>query len=234
MKKLVYLILFAVFIVCAGIILNLNVTTQQCIDYECHTISMPLYLKILDFFNRHYHYKQLVKNIVKDVATDEERVIKMFNWTYKNIKKAPAGLPVVDDHVWYTIVRGYAVNDQFSDVFTTLCNYAGIDAFYDWAYTQDKSGRISLSFIKINGKWYIFDPYRGAYFKDRAGNFATLEILKLGDGYIIEYLDKQTTIDIDYGRYLTNLASLKEIGLVRPKIQSPLNRFLFEIKKHLN
>ena len=56
--------------------------------------------------------------------------MEIFIWTCENIRKQPDGLPVIDDHVWHIIIRGYGEPDQSSDVFTTLCNYAGIRAFY--------------------------------------------------------------------------------------------------------
>ena len=46
----------------------------------------------------------------------KKKTLKIFIWTHKNIRKAPEGLPVIDDHVWHTIIRGYGINDQSSDV----------------------------------------------------------------------------------------------------------------------
>ena len=145
MKRKLSKILF-LFLVLTGIfiLLNLSVTTRQGIDYKLSSIEIPLYLKTLDFFDRYYNLKELVKKIVKNTDRDEEKVMKIFAWTYSNIKKAPQGLPIVDDHIWYTIVRGYGVHDQFQDIFTTLCNISGIDAFFSEVYTEDRSGVIIL------------------------------------------------------------------------------------------
>ncbi len=118
-------------------LININVTTEQCINYRCHSIRIPLYLKVLDFFDRHYHYKQLVREIIKNEKTDEGRVIKIFTWTYGNIRKVPSGFPVIDDHVWHIIIRGYGANDQFQDVFSTLCNYAGLEANFYYLFNND-------------------------------------------------------------------------------------------------
>jgi len=59
-------------------ILNINVTTQQGINYQWQTIEIPLYLKILDFFDRHYNYKWTVKRITGDSKTEKEKVFKIF------------------------------------------------------------------------------------------------------------------------------------------------------------
>jgi len=229
MKKITNILLFAVLAaIFIGVLLNINVTTKQCINYQCCTHKLPLYLKVLDFFDRYYNYKQLVKIITKDVVTEQERVMKIFAWTYENIKKVPAGFSVIDDHVWYIIIRGYGVSDQASDVFTTLCNYAGVDAFFTWVMTPDRSKKVPLSFVKIKDKWYIFDPYNGVYFKNNKGSLADVEVIKSGR-YSVQ--GRTGTIEMDYSDYISTLPAIKNSGLQRANIQSPLNRFLFEIKK---
>ena len=236
MKKIANILLFAVLVaIFIGVLLNINVATKQCINYQCYTHKLPLYLKILDFFDRHYNYKQLVGSITKDATNEQERVMKIFEWTYENIKKVPAGFSVIDDHVWYIIIRGYGVSDQASDVFTTLCNYAGIDAFYTWVMTPDCSKKVPLSFVKIKDKWYIFDPYNSVYFKNKQGYLADLETIRSNNACLIE--SKYNEPMIDYTIYFNSLPSIKEVGLIglnRANIQSPFKRFIFEIKKRIN
>lgn len=211
------------------LVLNVNVTTRKGVNFQWHTIKLPLYLKILDFFDRHYNYKQLVKIIIRDAKTDQERVMKIFEWTYKNLKKVPEGLPVVDDHVWYIIVRGYGASDQFCYVFATLCNYAGLEAFYSLVYTYDRAKSIPLCFVKIGKKWRVFDPYYGVYFKDKTGNLADIVALKSGS-WTAECNKEE--MNSDYALYFHNFTAIKETDLNRTNIQSPLKRLLFEIKKH--
>ncbi len=211
-------------------ILNIKVTTQQGINYEVQTIEIPLYLKLLDFFDRHYNYKWTIDRIIGNSRIDKEKVLKIFEWTYKNIKKSPEGYPIMDDHVWHIIVRGYGVADQSSDVFTTLCNYAGVDAYFSMVYSEDRSSRIPLSFVKIGEVWTIFDPYRGVYFKNRRGELASIEQIVNGD-WLTENVDKFQKSDIDYTFYFKNLLPIQEIGLQRANVQSPINRLRYEIKK---
>jgi hypothetical protein len=154
--------------------------------------------------------------------------MRIFSWTHNNIRKAPKELPVVDDHVWHIIVRGYGVKDQSQDVFTTLCNIAGVGAFFSGIYAEDSSGVIILSFVKIQEKWYVFDAYRGVYFKDKHGRLADIGSK---NEWLAATLDGQP--DIDYTPYLKNLPTIKDIGLNRSNTQSPFNRLLFEIKKIL-
>lgn len=230
MKKILVISFVTIFLVTAAVcVLNIDVTTRQGINYQWHTIKLPLYLKLLNFFDRHYNYKYLVKLIIADAKIDNEKVMKIFMWTYNNIKETPKGLPVIDDHVWHIIIRGYGVDDQFSDVFTTLCNYAGIDAFYSWVFSKDNTRGIPLSFVRIKESWFVYDPYRGVYFKNKHGKILSIKELKSVVAWPIEGYDGPA--DINYGLYFDNLPTIDKIGLKRANTQSPWRRFMFEIKK---
>lgn len=209
-------------------LLNLPVSTKQGVNYECQTIKMPFFLKILDFFDRHYNYAQLTGRITKDATDEYERVLKIFQWTHQFIKRPPKGFPIIDDHVWHIIIRGYGADDQLQDVFTTLCNYAGLDAFYGLISNSAQSQRKPFSFVKVDGKWVVFDAYNGTYFKDRGGEFADIERLKSGE-WLAQ--SNNTLPKPDYAAYFNNLPSIKETAWNRANIQSPLNRLLFELKK---
>lgn len=224
----------AIFLIIASIIfvLNFEVSTRQGVDYQVRILKMPLYLKLLDFFDRHFNYKMLVKDMIKDAKTEEEKALSILEWTYQNIEPAPEGMPIMDDHVWYTIVRGYGVHDQFQDVFTTLCNYVGLKAFFYYVYSQDRTQRIPLSFVCIKDKWVAFDAYAGVYFKDKDGKLVDIEAIKSNE-WTVEYLGKDLRSDIDYSIYIDSFPSGNDAGLTRANTQSPLNRLLFEIKKRI-
>lgn len=225
MKKIfaavVFITLFLLFI-------NSEVTIKRGVDFKVGLVKMPLYLKVLDFFDRHYNYKNLVKGIVESSDNDHDRVLKILKWTHDNMKKVPTGMPVMDDHVWYTIVRGYGTDDQFSDVFSTLCNYAGLRASCGIAYDKDKKGSVYLSYVKTARGWTAVDPYNFVYFEDRSGSLAVMEELKKGD-YLERYLSESGRGKRDYKKYFDNVESAKLNKLERPSIQSPLNRFIFQI-----
>ncbi len=230
MKKAIIRLITVVLII-SGIItlLNINVTTQVGINYKWQSVRIPLYLKALDFVDRHYNYKQLVRNITKGSRNEEDRVMAIFNWTYANIRKTPEDLPVIDDHIWNTIIRGYGASDQFSDVFTTLCNYAGNDALFSWVKAMDGAGKNTFSFVRINGYWHVFDPYNGAYFKDDKGKMISIEKLKAGINWKLGWLKEKPATD--YSSFIPSLPDIKEIWLSRPNIQSPFKRLIFGIKK---
>jgi len=217
-------------LVALGVFFNLETSIQQCVDYRCQSVRMPLYLKMLDFFDRHFNYAHLVRGIIKGAKTEEERVMRIFAWTDKYIKEAPPGLPVMDDHVWYTIVRGYGVGDQFQDVFTTLCNYAGVDAFFQPVYTKDFKQKIPLSFVKINKRWYLFDAYNSAFFTDTHGKITDIEGMKSRE-WKAAFLAGGPRKPVDYSLFMDNLPLHYAIELGRSNTQSPLNRLWYEFKK---
>ena len=231
MKKFLIILLISIGVFISIVfVLNIEVTTKQGINYQVYDLRIPLFLKILGFMNRHYNYEQLMKSIVNRNDCAEERAIKIFAWTYKNIRNQPKGLPVVDDHVWHIIIRGYGADDQACDVFTVLCNYANIDAFFSPVYTKDNAGLIPLSFVNINNHWRVFDPHNGVYFKNKAGEFASIEQIRSGDWQVDNNISSKQ-FDIDYATYLQNLPDIKKLGLRRANIQSPLKRLLFELTK---
>ena len=56
--RLLSIVIIFILILC---VLNIGVTTKQGINYRVSEIKLPIYLKILDFVDRHYNYKNLVK-----------------------------------------------------------------------------------------------------------------------------------------------------------------------------
>jgi len=229
-RRLLKLLSCIAIVIVITAILNVEVNTKQGIDYKVSVIKIPLYLKLLDFFDRHYNYKNLVERITSGATTDEQKVFSLFEWTYNHIKPQPKGLAVVDDHAWHIIVRGYGVDDQSSDVFTTLCNYAGIDAFFGWVEGENALPRISLSFVKIDGGWRVFDPYNGVYFKNNEKGLADIVEIDKGD-WLTEGIDSSAKPGIDYALYLKNIKPIKIVGFTRSNTQSPFNRLKYEIRK---
>lgn len=223
-------LLFIGIILLVILVLNLKVTTSIGIDYRVYTKSMPLYLKVLDFFDRHFQYRQLIREITSGCKTDEEKALKAFAWTCKNIKRVPEGFPIIDDHIWYIIVRGYGAGDQHADVFTTLCNYAGVDAFYASVRNIQTKSKKPLSFVKINEKWTLFDPYAGVYFINSDCQLASIEEIKAGQWGLVSFKMPSKT-NADYASYVAELPLVNNANLMRFSLQTPLKRLFHELKK---
>ena len=229
-KSLVWIILFIIIYIGMTIILNIKVTTRQGVNFQVSAIKIPLYLKIIDFLDRHYNYVCLVSKIVTKNDTPEVKVKKILSWTHINIYDQPQSLPIIDDHFWHIIVRGYGISDQHADVFTTLCTYAGEDAFFVFWENIKTRERVPFALVKINSRWRVFDPYQGAYFVNASGEFADLNNIMHGP-WQVEYLDKVPQVAYDYTACFASVANTFRVTGHRAQIQSPLKRLLFEVKK---
>jgi hypothetical protein len=154
---------------------NLEVTTKQGLNFEVSTHRLPLYLKALQFIDRSAQYHQISQEITRDVASDAERALKIFDWTRQRIRTTPPGWPIVDDHILHIIIRGHGVNDQQADVFATLATYAGVPAF--WARVPPDRTRpaVTLSFARVDGLWRVFDVFNGVVFRSASGELATMD-----------------------------------------------------------
>jgi hypothetical protein len=151
---------------------NIPTTTYQGVNFIVSPRTLPAYVKALDFVDRDANYRGLARQIVGQSSSDEARLRAVFDWTRANIRDTPAGFPVVDDHVWHIIVRGYGEDDQKADVFTTLLTYAGVPAY--WIFIGPRP-ELALSFVKMAGVWRVVDVGNGVMFRSRDGRWATAE-----------------------------------------------------------
>jgi hypothetical protein len=215
---------------CSIALLNKKVTMLQGVDYKVSKITLPLYLKVLNFYYRHYNYKWLAKRITGHLDTKEDKILRLFHWTHETIKPQPESLPVMDSHVWAVYIRGYGDSANFHDLFSTLCNYIGVDAFFTRFYARDTSS-INLSIVRIKRGWVVFDPYNGIYFRNNTGDMATIEEISEQNWHIVKL--SQTDISkANYEQYIVeNLPRIKRLGssLIRANIQSPINRLKFQL-----
>lgn len=229
--------LIIIMFVLLGFFLNMDVTTRQGINHKIHTFHIPLYFKIIDFFDRHYNYKLLVQRIVSSKEPEHDKALKILEWVKKNIHPVPAGMPVIDDHVWHIIVRRYGNNEQAQDVFTTLCNYAGLDAFFFRLRKNDASRLLTVSLVKVGGNWSIFDSAKGVYFKTNDGRLATINDIASGN-WQAEAIEHATIYQSDlksyYNDYFGKILEIdfeKTHKFSRANIQSPIARIIYAVKR---
>ena len=208
----------------------MNVTTGQGINYKVSRMELPLYLKLLNFYDRHFNYKWLTKRITGHLETKEEKIFRLFQWTHETIQPQPESLPVMDDHVWNVYVRGYGGSDNFHDLFATLSNYAGADGIFTTVQIDSTIDKLNLSVVKIEKGWVVFDPYHGVYFKNKAGELATIKEIKKQNWQIAK-LKQRSISEPDYKPYLEALPVIKEIGYSRANTQSPINRLKFQLSQ---
>ena len=229
-RKLIILSVTLLLTLAIGAILNTKVYTSQGINYRVSKIELPLYLKVLNFFDRHFNYMWLAKHVTQNLDTKEEKVFKLFQWTHETIQPQPAKLPIMDDHVWNVYVRGYGVNDHYHDLFSTLCNYIGIPGIVLKIKAKDSGNLLGLSFVKIGNDWIVFDPYRGVYFLNKFGEWATLEEIN-EQNWKLAKLGSIEISDSFYRPYFEAIPDIEAVGLTRTNIQSPIHRLQWQLKQ---
>jgi len=183
----------------------------------------------MEFFDRDYQYRQIVKFLTRQSDSDEKKVLALFDWTRKNIRRTPEGFPIVDDHVLNIIIRGYGASDQCADVFATFCNYAGYRARFTTVTAAGQRAKVCLTFVRIKSLWYVFDTYNGVYFRNKSGALASTQDILAGD-WIAQ---PAGVVNMDYAIYFKDFSLANMDKLARSNIQSPLRRLLYEMKVHL-
>ena len=148
-------------------------TTRQGVNFQVANHHIPLYVKAVDFLDRHYHYQLLADQITHSFRSDRERALAVFEWTHQHIQPTPRGWPIVDDHVWHIIIRGHGVEDQVADVFTTLCAYAGVPAYWRYVRHPRTGASLTVSYAKVGNRWAVIDMRRAVIFKDAGGTWLT-------------------------------------------------------------
>ena len=198
MGKKKYIFLFSlILILIMFLIANKETTRSIGINYKVTEYKIPIYLKILDFYDRHYNYRYLVRSINKDINNKKDIIINTTKWIKKNIKKIPVGVDIIDHHALTTFERRLGKEDQFSDLLSVLLVYANIDSFFIHSFNKYKH---PLTFFKFNNYWSIIDPYYGVFFTNKENIFASIEDIKNEKWQIsnleFEKIDKLNYIDI--------------------------------------
>lgn len=232
-NKLFFVLFVVIAVSFAALVFNIKVTRYQGRNYNVCALEIPLFLKILDFFDRHYHYKLIAQRIAEDSRNEEEKALKIFEWTHKNIKKTPKDFPIIDDHVYNIIIRGYGTDDQSADVFTTLCVYAGIAAFWTWVSPADSKVQYAVSFVKFEERWLVFDSFAGNYFRNKEGEIASVEDIIRDLSIVDNAANKPVIYGVDYVKYFESLSPINEKVSLRAKMHMPWPRIIFELKKRL-
>ncbi|MCX5677975.1 MAG: transglutaminase-like domain-containing protein [Candidatus Omnitrophica bacterium] len=231
-KKMRRFLLLLILAAAAAAVLTIDVSIKQGVDGRVREIHMPLYAKGAEFLTRHLEYIRLAKDVTAGCSTDEQKVLAILKWTRENIKEIPPGMPVIDDHILNIIIRGYGVQEQFQDVFTTLCAYSGVPAFWGRVYGEDRKVKYTLSFVTLDKKLRVFDAYYGKYFRNKEGKIASVEDIS-GDHSIVSGGDVDSIFikGVPYKTFYYNLDQIEEQMKFRTQKQMPLRRILFEFGK---
>lgn len=210
-------------------------TTRQGINFVVSTHHIPLSVKILDFLHRNAHYRLLAQEVTQGFSSDHERVLAVLDWTRRTIRRTPRGWPIVDDHVLNIIIRGYGLDDQMADAFTTLATYAGVPAFWTFVRPDDSNAILTLSFAKVDGVWTPIDVANGLVFRDVHGRWVDVETVAKAPEFAQSVAQDVSPVGLPYWRYTTALGhSFHVPDVTRAEQQMPWPRLLFEARRALH
>lgn len=114
--------------------------SREAMGSEQTEIAFSCGEKAIRFWLRHRDLKRMVAEASQGETDPQRRVLNLLEWTRKTVRPVPPGLPVIDDHIPYVVLRRYGAEYQLAEVFTTLAFYAGHEARWDW-YTPPGSRR---------------------------------------------------------------------------------------------
>jgi hypothetical protein len=217
-------------LVLVGIVLGVSilpVTTRQGVDFVVTTHHLPLYLKAIEFVDRDLNYRVLARTITAGRTTEEARVLAIFDWTRDHIRDL--GFPVVDDHIWHVIIRGYGVADQKADVFTTLATYSGVRAY--WIYLGTRDERLPLSLASIGGRWCLFDVANGVAFRKARRRLLSADEVARRPSLIDAVAPGRTYLGRAYAEYFRDFEPPTPPDTLRAEQQMPWPRLYFEIRR---
>jgi hypothetical protein len=158
-----------------AVVADIPVTTRQGVNFEVTEHRLPLYLKSFEFLDRDAQYRQLAGEITRGAASDEARVLAVFDWTARRIQPQPEGWPIVDDHILNIVIRGYGMADQRADVFATLTTYAGVPAFWQKVRAPRTTDGVIFTFVRLDGRWVVIDVANKFVFRNTHGELASTE-----------------------------------------------------------
>ena len=93
---------------------------------------------------------------------------------------------------------------------------------------------MNFSYVRTDSSWAIFDPFNGAYIQTLSGdNWATTEDIK-ANNWKVKSISGSNISKEAYLPYLTKLQNQNSIKHTRGRIQSPINRFIYQIKKWIS
>ncbi len=230
-SRLLWILVAALAIVAMWAVALMPLSTRRGVDFQVTTYRIPTYVKVIDFFHRHYQHQLLVQSICAGKTSETDCVMALFDWTHQNIPPTPRGWPAIDDHPLHVVIRGHGGDDQIADIFIILTGYAGVPAFAKWL--DNRTDGLVLAFARLEGKWVVFDVRRHIVFRNWNRHLADVEELLADPGLV----DSQTAgvalrNGSRYSSFMSRrlLAPLDAPYPTRAELQQPWARLVYEVQ----
>jgi len=92
---------------------------------------------------------------------------------------------------------------------------------------------IIVSAVLLDGRYILFDTYRGNLFLNRNGNLASIDDFRKDSSLASLVKNKLIVGGIPYEDYFNHVVPIKKLRTPRAKLQMPFSRLIYEIKLKL-
>jgi hypothetical protein len=200
-------------------------------NYVWTSNRLPFYEKAIEFLARHFQTKRLVEAIIAGEADSEGRLLRLLVWVGAHVRPTPGGFPVVDDHPFHILIRGYGAPDQRTEAFALLATYAGMPSEHVML-TTEAGRRVDLALVKVGRDTYVFDVVNQVAFFKADGGLADLATLRSHPG-LIHQSATHPSVDAEMYRRLVASTDKLRPTFSRMEMQRPWRRATAEISEIL-
>ncbi|MBV9120210.1 MAG: hypothetical protein JOZ39_05840, partial [Chloroflexi bacterium] len=206
-------------------------TTRFSINYQTGSQRIPLYQKALAFMDRDVQMHAVANQALAGIDDPRTQLQTLLTWTHANIRPTPLGFPIVDDHPYHIVVRGYGPADQADDVFSILAAYKGIPATLIFCHDNAGDAQYAYAAAELDGAWRLFDVREGYALKNTRGDWATVDELRANPNLAAGLPVPAESHGNDVPTLIRYLDPIPEH--LRPEDQMPLSRLAFELRRRL-
>ena len=210
------------------LVLSWPVTTRFGVNWEWSSKRLPMYEKAINFISRDLQTRRLASEVTGGASDDEAKLLRAFTWVTEHIRPTPEGFPIVDDHVWNILVRGYGSPDQQAEAFAVLASYAGFPATATCLQTAGMQGGACLTIVQFHGRQAVFDAPHRIVFRNEHGALASIEDLLRQPALITAAAKDHVPAHVPYEPHFVQLANV-HLRFSRMENQKPWRRFANEL-----
>lgn len=181
------------------------VTTRAGFNYALTTQRIPLYEKTINFISRDLQTRRIAHTVVAGAATDDEQLLRIFDWVAEHVRPTPEGLPIIDDHPLHILIRGYGASDQRTEAFLLLAGYSGHPGVSAALWPKGAPRSHLVAVVQTGRRALPFDVVNGIVFRDARGALADVPTV-LAHPDLVDAAAPGLTIDgLPYRRYIQEL-----------------------------
>jgi hypothetical protein len=216
----------------AGLLVGtIPVTGFEGVDGKVVVHRLSLWEKAAKFYLRHVEFERWAKEAAGGETDPQRRVLRLMDWTIKNVRHITPDLPFIDDHISYIVLRHYGNCGQQAEVFTALTTYTGNEGRWNWAKSPKKDGKraVCLSFVESERGWWVLDVWNGGWFETAESRIATVQDFQHPEALRQRGQAPAILDGAPYRDYFRNLDQIWRESFSRARGQMPWHRLLVEL-----